>query len=305
MAVDLNRSSTNVQLPVEVSSEIWADTVNASAVMQLARQVTLPGAGKTIQTITGDATADWVDETAAKPVSRASLGKKSMSAYKLAVIEPFSDEFRRDLPGLYAELARRLPFALAKKFDETVFHGTAPGSNFDVLSGATSQGIAGKTYKGLVAADTAVTAAGGMITGWALAPQARQHLIGAVDGNGRPLFIDSPSASGRGLQLLGEPTVTTKAVYKSATNDVLGFAGDWSEAMYGVVSGVQVSVSNQATIQDGTTTVTDSGGTNTVEIPNYINLFQQNMFALRCEIEVGFITRDDDYFVKLTAATVS
>lgn len=308
--IDLNRGSSNVQLPVEVSSEIWANTVEASAVMSLARRINLPGPGVKVQTITGDATADWVDETDEKPVSRATLGSKTITPYKLAVIEPFSNEFRRDLPALYAELARRLPFALATKFDSTVFTGSAPGSGFDVLSGATAVAIkpgtgANTTYKGLVAADTSVTAQGGMINGWALAPQARQYLIGAVDGQNRPLFLDSPSQSGNGMQLLGAPTKTVKAVYKSGTPAQIGIAGDWSEAMYGTVEGVQISVSDTATIADGTTTITDSGGTNTVTIPNQLNLWQRNMFALRCEIEVGFVVRDAAYFVRLTDGTVS
>ena len=307
--IDLNRTSSNVQLPVEVSAEIWANTVEASAVMTLARRITLPGPGVKVQTITGDATADWVDETDEKPVSRASLGSKTITPYKLAVIEPFSNEFRRDLPALYAELARRLPFALAKKFDETVFTGTAPGSGFDVLSSATAIAIkpgtgANTTYKGLVAADTSVTAAGGMISGWALAPQARQYLLGAVDGQNRPLFLDSTAVGGRGLSLLGAPTQTVKAVYKAGTPNQIGVAGDWTEAMFGTVEGVQVSVSDTASITDGTTELTTSGS-DTVDIPNVVNLWQRNMFAIRAEIEVGFVVRDTDYFVRLTDGTVS
>lgn len=308
--IDLNRTSSNVQLPPAVSTEIWANTVDASAVMSLARRINLPGPGVKVQTITGDATADWVDETDEKPVSRASLGAKTITPYKLAVIEPFSNEFRRDLPALYAELVRRLPFALASKFDSTVFTGTAPGSGFDVLSSATAIAIkpgtgANTTYKGLVAADTSVTAAGGLINGWALAPQARQYLLGAVDGQNRPLFLDSTASGGRGLALLGAPTQTVKAVYKSGTPNQIGIAGDWSEAMFGTVEGVQISVSDTATIADGTTTITDSGGTNTVTVPNQLNLWQRNMFAVRAEIEVGFVARDTAYFVRLTDGTVS
>lgn len=310
--IDMNRGSGNVQLPQAVSSEIWADTVQSSAVMSLARQVTLPGPGVKIQTITGDATADWVDETDEKPVSNATLGSKTMTPYKLAVIELFSKEFIRDVPALYAELTRRLPFALAAKFDATVFHGTAPGSGFDVLSSATAVGIkpgtsANTTYKGLVAADTAVTTAGGLISGWALAPQARQYLLGATDTQNRPFFLDSASAGGRGLSLLGAPTQTVKAVYASGTPNTLGFAGDWSEAMYGTVEGVQIALTDSAAIISGTKSVAVTGGTAgaTVDIPNVISPYQRNMFALRCEIEVGFIVRDASYFVKLTDTAVS
>lgn len=307
--VDINRTTTNVALPAEVSSEIWGNTVEASAVMSLARRVDLPGTGVTVQTITGEPEADWVAETGMKPVSRHTLGKKPMTPYKLAVIEPFSEEFRRDLPRLYEELARRLPFALAAKFDSTVLAGTAPGSGFDVLSAAAAVAIApgsgaNTTYKGLVAADTAVSAAGGEITGWALAPQARQYLIGAVDGQNRPLFIDSPSAAGRGMVLLGAPTRSAKAAYVAGSPAQVGVAGDWATAQYGIVSGVQVSVSNQAMLQDGTVEVPTSGD-DTVEVPNYINLFQQNMFALRVEVEIGFVVQDVAKFVRLTNGTVS
>src|SRR5690606_15745341 len=139
--VDISRATTGVYLPPAVSGEIWGETQDASAVMQLARRITLPGGGGSIPIITGDAEAGWVGETEEKPVSRATLANKQITAYKLAVIEPFSNEFRRDLPGLYAELVRRLPAALGKKFDQTVLGTTAaPGSNFDKLTAATSVG---------------------------------------------------------------------------------------------------------------------------------------------------------------------
>src|SRR5690606_41795837 len=67
-------------------------------------------------------TADWVDETDEKPVSRPTFGSKSITPYKLAVIVPFSDEFRRDANALYNECVRRLPGVLAKKFDRSEEH---------------------------------------------------------------------------------------------------------------------------------------------------------------------------------------
>lgn len=292
--IDINRTTSGVSLPPEVSGEIWSNAIEESAVMRLARQITLPGSGVSIPIVTGDAEADWVAETDEKPVSRATLGNKTITPYKLAVIEPFSNEFRRDLPGLYAELARRLPSALARKFDATVFNGAAPGSNFDVLTGVASVGITGKTYAGLVAADQAVATGGGMLNGWALSPQARGLLLGAEDGQGRPLFINNIQTDGAVPALLGAPVYSTKAVYAAdadgagaGADSQLGFAGDWTSAMFGTVEGVQVSVSDQATINDGGT---------------QLNLWQRNMFAIRAEIEIGFRVRDAAHFVKLTSA---
>lgn len=293
--IDINRTTAGVNLPPQLSSEIWGSTVKQSAVMQLARRVTLPGGGLTIPVITGDPVADWVDETDEKPVSRSTFGEKSMTGYTLAVIEPFSNQFRRDLPGLYAELARRLPFALGKKFDQTVFGGTAPGSNFDTLAGVPTATIdATDTFGDLIAVNSAIAAAGGRNTGWALSPQGEAVALGSVDANGRPLFISDLQREGSVGALLGRPVYLTDGVYAAdadgdgaGTAPRIGYAGDWSNAMYGVVEGIKVDFSDQATLNDGGT---------------QLNLWQRNMFALRAEVEIGFIVRDKQQYVELLGA---
>ena len=306
--VDINRSTSGVVLPKEVSSEIWATTQEASAVMQLARQITLPGPGVTIPIITGDAEADWVSETDEKPVSRSTFGSKDITPYKLAVIEPFSNEFRRDLPALYAEVARRAPGAIAKKFDATVFGSSAPGSNFDTLGGATAvalgpgSGVTKNTYAGLVEAYTDVANADGTLSGWALSSQAKGLLLGQVDTTGRPLLLDSIQGGSAVPQLLGEPVSYSRGVYAAGSPATIGFAGDWQSAVWGTVEGIKIDISNQASITDGTITVNTSGS-DTVEIPNVINLWQRNMFALLIEVEIGFRVRDLARFVKLTNGT--
>ena len=310
--IDLNRTTAGAAdlLPKEISTEIWANTQEASAVMQLARQITLPGSGVTIPVITGDAEADWVDETDEKPVSRAALSTKQIQPYKLAVIEPFSNEFKRDLPAVYAELARRLPNAIAKKFDETVFGTSAPGSNFATLGGATAVPIGPhatntklSTYAGLVNAYNAVAASGGALTGWALSSQAKGLLLKQTDPNGRPLLFDAIQAGSPISQLLGEQGSYTQGVYKSGSPNQIGFAGDWQSAIWGSVEGIRVSVSTEASITDGTKPLVV--GSETVQVPNVLNLWQRNMFAILVEVEIGFQVRDLARFVKLTDGAVA
>jgi HK97 family phage major capsid protein len=288
--IDINRTTAGVNLPAAVSSEIWSDTIEQSAVMQLSRRVELPGSGVTIPVITGDGEADWVTETDEKPVDRPTVGTKNMTPYTLAIIVPFSNQFRRDAASLYGELVRRIPSALGRKFDATVFGDTAPGSNFDTLGDVDAVGISGDTYAGLVAADQAVAAGGGSLNGWALSPQARGLLLGATDLSGRPLFINNLQTDGAVPSLLGAPVYQTKAVYEAGTPNRLGFAGDWSSALYGTVEGVSVTISDQATINDGGT---------------QLNLWQRNMFAVRAEVEIGFVVRDEDHFVQLTDAAAA
>lgn len=269
--IDVN--STTIALPTEVSNTILKKVQEDSAVMGLAQRMDLPGLGVTIPVIVGDPEAAWVEETAKKPVSRPELSKKIMQPYTLAVIVPFSNQFRNNVPGLYNAIVERLPKALAQKFDKTVFHGTAPGSNFDTFAACTAQSFGSDPYAALVAADADIAAHNGIANGVVISPQAKSKLLAATDSTNRPLFINSV-AEGAIPMILGNPTKQSKAAYKDAATDVLGVVGDWTQAIYGIAQNLSLSISDQATLDDNGT---------------IINLWQQNMFAVRAEIEVGFV----------------
>lgn len=298
---DINRTTNSMALPSELSSEIMQKTQQESAIMKLARRIELPGRGVTIPVITGDPTAAWVAETAAKPVSNGTPGTKLMQAFKIAVIETFSNEFVRDAGGLYDALVQRLPAALAGVFDSTIIGATqAPSqSNFDTFANCTAQSILNAnngTYLGLVAADADIAAHGGVMNGFAFGAQARALLLTATDTTNRPLFLASAN-EGVVNKVLGVPAYFNKNLYKAGTAAtqsasgvpaVVGIAGDWSQAMYGTVAGVQVSVSDQTSLPIGTNNA-------------MVSLWQNNMIAVRAEIEVGF-RADTSCFNLLTGA---
>ena len=281
----INTNRTNISLPAEVSAEIIAKVQEESAIMRLAKSINLPGRGLTIPVIAGDPEANWVDETNVKPVSNPTLSQKNMKGYTLAVIVPFSNQFKRDAQALYTEIVSRLPKVLGNKFDATIFHGTAPGTGFDVLTGSAVETISGtgkSFYKALVNSDVAIAAAGYAVNGYAMSPQARGEMLLAEDNNKRPLFVNNVAEGGI-PRLLGQPVYYTRGVYGAgdATNpDVLGVAGDWTQARYGIVQGVDVSISDQATL-----TISNS----------QVNLWERNMFAIRAEIEVGFVATADAF----------
>ena len=297
---DISRQTSNVALPSDVSQEIWANAVSESAFMQLGRRINIPGTGTTVQTITGEPTANWVAETNAKPLSAHTFGKHAITPYKLAVIEAFSSEFLRDKAALYDECVRRLPASLSKKFDSTITGTTAPGSGFDVLGTGVSKvsildGANTTTYKQFVAADAAVSAADGILNAIALAPQGKSIVLGATDTTGRPIFVAGPESNTVGT-ILGANVVVSKGVYVAgaATGSVpavVGVAGDFSGVIWGSVEGVKMAVSDQASLVDG------SGNT--------INLWQDNMVAVRFEVEVAFAAMDKSQLVLLTGAVPS
>lgn len=286
-----NRSA--ITLPPDLSQEILQKAAGASTIMQLSQKIDLPGRGLTIPVITGDPEAAWVAETSNKPVSAPGLSNKVMQGYTLAVIVPFSNQFRRDMKVLYDNIVKRLPGALATKFDQTVIGAVqAPGLNFDTFAACTSQNMipagSATTYDALVAADGDISDHNGLLSGFALSPKARSILLSAKDSTGRPIFINSV-AEGAPDRLLGVPAVFGRGVYKAGTASaggtdpgtpaIVGVAGDWSQAMYGIVDSFDISISDQATL----TYVDDDSQTVT------INLWQKNMFAVRAEFEVGFV----------------
>lgn len=297
--IDTNR--TTIALPAEVSSEILQKTQQASAVMRLARQIPLPGRGAVIPVITSDPSAAWVTETNEKPVSNPGLSAKNMQAYQLAVIVPFSRQFRRDADALYNAIVERLPLALAQKFDATVIGAVdAPGENFDTFALATAQALvpgANETvYGNLVAAYSDIASQGGSMDGIAISPVGMGLLLGAVGSDNRPIFNSAADAAI--ARILGARTVESRGMYKAGvapvgtgagTPALVGVAGDWTQAMWGSVGGVDISISEESTLTIGT---------------QQINLWQRNMFAVRAEIEVGF-RADVNCFNLLTGATPS
>lgn len=284
--IDVNRGTTGVALPSQLIDTVIQGIAEGSAVMSLANRMVIPGSGVTMNVITGDPTPAWTTESTEKTVSEPTFSNKVMQPHKLAVIVPFSDEFRRDEAALYDAVVARVPSALGRYFDQTVLFGTNnPGTNFDDLSDIDAVDLEKDPYGALVGAINDVAVAGGTANGIIMSPQGNGLIMSARydSGAGEPVFPGYAA----GEPLFGIQTLTRHGAYKAGSSaaDTVGFIGDWSKAYYGIVEDIKLEYSNQATLNDGT---------------NTINLWQRNMFAIRAEMEVGFIVTDDAYFERFT-----
>lgn len=293
MAIDISTKSTNVIFDPEISNEIISKAIAESAIMQLAQPMEIAGNGKKYQTITGDPVPEWVGETEAKPVGKFDFGTKEVEPYKLAIIVPFSEEFREDKAALYNECVNRLPRLFGPKIDSTVMSTTAPGANFDVLGAAQAISmtpITDKTlYDQFVAADELIGTNDGIMSGIALAPQGRSKVLAAVDKNGHPLF-SAGVQTGAVNPILGANVRVAKGIYAAGSPATIGLAGDFNNISVGVVKQITGSISDQASL-----TYMIDGEEKT------IGLWQHNMFAVRFEMRVAVMVRDINTFVRLTA----
>ncbi len=300
-AKDISRETTNVIFDPEISQEIISKAIDESAIMQLGTRIPMTGAGKKFQTITGDPEPEWVGETDEKATGVFQFGSKTVEPYKMALIVPFSMEFRRDKSALYDECVNRLPKLFGKKVDATAMGTVAPGENFDVLGTCDKVSLIpaeGKTlYDQFVEVDAAIADADAVMNGIALAPKGRSIVLSAVDADKHPLF-SAGVQSGTVNPILGAPVSVRKGIYvpgtAGSTADIVGLAGDFENLRYGVVQAITGSITDQATINVGTEAN-----------PVLLNLWQRNMFAVRFEMEIALMVKDPNAFKLLTGNTPS
>jgi HK97 family phage major capsid protein len=278
----------------EIAQAYFAETRKRSTVQQLAREIPLGINGQEIPVSTAKATAGWVSEGAAKPTTESGLALKSIKPHKIAAISVVSAEVVRANPGNYMALLRDdIAEAIAVAFDAAVLHGTS--SPFAVNVDSTTKAVAlgmtaaagGGVFADVVKAMSELVNDGKKLTGFAFDKVAEPVLLGAVDANGRPLFVETPLADTTAAvtpgRLLGRPAFIGDNV---AASNIVGYAGDWSQIVWGAVGGISYKVSTDASVTIG---------------GKLVSLFENNLVAILAEAEYGCLVNDAAAFVKLTS----
>jgi HK97 family phage major capsid protein len=263
----------------------------ASSVMQLARQVPLGASGQEIIVPTGKATAGWVTEGQKKPTTETSIGVKGFTPHKIAAISVVSAEVVRANPGNYMTLLQdEIAQSFAEAFDAAALHGDGPFAA-SVSDTTKSVSLATGAYDGVVEALDVLAKDGKKLNGFAFDRVVEATFLGEKDGVDRPLFVDTPlentaSAVTPG-RIIGRSSFLGDGVAK---DDVVGFAGDWSQLVWGTVGGIKFDVSTQATVTlDG----------------SLVSLFENNLVAIRAEAEYGLLINDVEAFVSITGTSGS
>jgi len=290
-------------LSPDQAGPIFEEAARASVVQSLARQVPLSGNGADIPVVTGKVSAGWVSEGGQKPSSKGSMEIKNISPKKIAAIAVVSQEVVRSNPGNYMSLLRpQMAEAFAAAFDLAALHdmgptGTAGAGPFatyvDQSTKSVELGTGVNIHSDFVAALSLLVNDGQKLTGFALDDVIEPMILGELDGNNRPLYIDTPladttDAAARPGRLIGRPSYMAEGVATPDGTSVLGYGGNWSECAWGVVGGINYSVSTEAAVT--------IGGALT-------SLWEYNLVAIRAEAEYGFLCNDPEAFVKFANVT--
>lgn len=224
--------------------------------------------------------ASFVNETAPKPTSGGEFSQIELNVKKIAVIVPFSDELLEDAvqdPTVLMSDEVRKSFSrtiekhligcagsagvFTTSFDnclEGVGTYTVLGSEGDALRLAISESMAD------------VEANGYTPNGVILPSDARRHLRDA-----RKTVETTDPVYAAADWAYGMRTAYSSALYPVSATPAyapVAVVGDWSHLLVRIRSDISVASSNQATITIG---------------ENQVNLWEQNMTALRFEMRIG------------------
>lgn len=299
-------------LDPELAQDYFAVAEKTSIVQRIARKVPLGPTGIKIPHWDGSVSAEWIGESEMKPITKGSLTKQTIVPAKIATIFAESAEVVRANPANYLGIMRtKIAEAIALAFDAAVIQGTntpfgayvAQTSKSVSLIDSGGAGVAtdNNAYNGFNAALALLVADGKKWNGTLLDDEVEPVLNASKDLNGRPIFIDNalnapqetsiPVREGR---ILGRSTYISDHVASGTSPKVYGYAGDFSQIIWGQVGGLSFDVTDQATLNFGT-----EGA------PNLVSLWQHNLVAVRVEAEYGVLVNDPQAFVKLTNAVTA
>ena len=288
-------------LTPERAQDYFKEAARVSAVQSLTRQIPLGINGQEIPYVTSKPTASWVSEAGQKPTTSGGLALKTIKPHKIAAITVVSAEVVRANPGNYVSMFRdQIAEAFALAFDAAALHGDQSpfgvGQNLDATTKSVTFGTTAKADGGIYgdvnAALSLLVNDKKKLTGFAFDDVAEPILNAAVDLQGRPLFVDATydNTALQGGRLLGRQALYAQGIGTDVvsgapnTGGIVGYAGDWSKAVWGAVGGISYDVSTQATV-----TLNNE----------LVSLWEHNLVAIRAEAEYGFHVDDPESFVKL------
>lgn len=290
--------TTNPNYLDKATAQAIADkTRDYSLITALGTQVPLAPGGTDFPVFdTSGVQGKFIGEGEQKPTGMASRTNLHMAKRKWALILPFTNEaVRDDKSGVVQQARNAAAKALARDIDKLAFTGAGIAGQSYIDQTTKTQDLSeygaaeGSVFQALNGALRQLVTDGYELTGWVLDTEIEPIINGAVDAAGRPLFIETPlvdtNPSVRPGRLIGRPARMARDVASGETPDrILGYAGDFSEVRWGLLSALSEDVNTTATVTLG---------------GQLVSAYEHNLTLFRYEAEVGVLVPDPDAFVKL------
>lgn len=274
-------------VPEKYNRLILKEIMENSKVMQLAKYEEMDSKEKKFEYFAKGPGAYWVGEGEKIKTSKAQWLQVKMVAKKLGVIIPCSREFLHYKMSDFFEIMKpKIAEAFYKKFDAAAILDVENPFLHAVEKSVTETGniIGGNLgYDNILELEDLLTDEDYDVNAFISTKKNRSTLRNAhrIE-NG----VVVESLYDRAANTLdGQPVVELKALDKGTI-----YAGDFDYMYYGIPYGMNYKVSEEAQLS----TLTNEDGTP-------VNLYEQELVALRVTMDVGFMIVKDGAFAKLTS----
>lgn len=281
----ITRTGAAALIPTEYSNQIIQDAVEESAVLRMATRLpNMTSSMLTVPVLSSLPMAYFVNgDTGMKQTTKAEWDSKIITAEEIAVIVPVPDavlaDSQFDIWGQVQPLVRQ---AFGKVIDNAILHGTNKPASWPtgIVTEAASKGkvvtATGDAYADIMESEgliAKVEDSGFLVNGFLGSMKSRSYLRGARGEDGQPIFR-AGMTDGTTYQLDGNRIEFPRNGAMAADGPLL-IAGDWSKLVYAIRQDMTVTRTNQAVITDAEGKVV-------------LNLYQQDMTALRFVMRLGW-----------------
>ncbi|WP_312039295.1 phage major capsid protein [Macrococcoides bohemicum] len=271
----------------EFQAPLMEQVMNNSAVFQLGKYKDMKGKSELTFSFFGDKPgAYWVGEGRKIKTTTATMLTATMRAHKVATIVVVSREYleytyRQFFEAIKPDLAK----ALWTKVDEATILGVDNPYAKSIESVTTANGnvvAEGFTYDGILAAEDKVIEGGSVPNAFISQVQNRKLLRGAVNEKTNDTMYDRKTNEIDGLPVIEMDS----AEYPANT----AYAGDFNHLYFGIPYNIHYRISEEAQLSE----IKNADGTP-------VNLYEQELIALRVTMDVATHIAKEDAFVKITA----
>ena len=282
---------TEGELLNNFTKPILRDVMETSKIMRLGKFQEMNGTEKEFVFWADKPGAYWVGEGQKIETSKATWVKANMRAYKLGVILPVTKEFLNyTYSDFFDEMKPFIAEAFARKFDEAgiLNVGNNPfGKSIEQSIQATGKVInAEYNEDNLLDLEALVENDDYDPNAFISKRQNRRELSRIVDSVSNQRLFEKGKGSDREAidQLDGLPVLNLKS--PDFKENVI-YTGDFNQLFYGIPQRIEYKISDNAQLS----TITNKDG-------SPVNLYEQDMFALRATMHVAVHIADDNAFAK-------
>lgn len=284
VAVYENKDGT---IPKKYNELILKDVMEGSKVMQLAKYEEMDEKEKEFEFFAEGPGAYWVGEGEKIKTSKAKWLTCKMEAKKLGVIIPCSREYLHyKMSDFFEKMRPKIAEAMYQKFDNAAILNQDNPFAQSLEESATAAGNTingGITYDNILAMEDALNDEDYDVNAF-ISTKRNRSTLRNVHKIENAVIVESLYDRTNDT-IDGYPVVNLKALEKGNM-----YAGDFNYMFYGIPYAMSYKVDESAQLS----TIENADGTP-------VNLFEQELVALRVTMDVAFMIVKDEAFVKLEA----